>query len=148
MLWLKRNKEDAKFFQLHSLLANSFANVKRDTIKLFQWTNFLYQKSLEQERLVRQLQLELSCTPKNPEDIRRVVDSYYSYENLTEKIRMLNEKIDILKEQKAPAKPVVYDVEQRLERLEQHKKASMREKIVKRLTRNSREYIKSLVLSY
>ena len=38
-------------------------------------------------------------------------------------------------------------IEKRLEKLEQ-KKASMREKIMKRLTRNSKEYVKSVMMSY
>jgi len=43
--------------------------------------------------------------------------------------------------------PDISYIEKRLERLEQ-KKLSIRERIVKRLTRNSKEYIKSVILSY
>ena len=151
MFWLKRmNKEDSRFSQFHDLLARSFANVKRDTANLFQWTNFLYQKSLEQESLIKRLEMELSYTPKKPEDIKRIIDTYYSYENLLNKIKALDQKIEFL-EQKKPFKEkisIAGEIENRLERLEHQKKASIREKIVKRLTRNSKEYVKNMILSH
>jgi len=63
--------------------------------------------------------------------------------------RALDEKIDSLRERKPREKLFeVGEIEQRLERLEQQKKAAVREKIVKRLTKNSKEYIKSLLVSY
>jgi len=39
-------------------------------------------------------------------------------------------------------------IEQRLNSLEEQRKATIREKVVKRVTRNSKEYVKSLILSY
>ena len=149
MFWLKRrSNEDPRFSQLHNLLAKSFANVKRDTANLFQWTNFLYQKSMEQESLIKKLEVELSYIPKKPEDIKRIIDSYYSYESLLEKIGDMGKKIDSLEEKRPKEKVYTGEIEQRLERLEQQRKASIREKIINRLTRNSKEYIKSLILSY
>ena len=149
MFWLKRSSnEDPRFSQLHNLLAKSFANVKRDTANLFQWTNFLYQKSMEQESLIKKLEVELSYIPKKPEDIKRIIDSYYSYESLLEKIGDMGKKIDSLEEKRPKEKVYTGEIEQRLERLEQQRKASIREKIINRLTRNSKEYIKSLILSY
>jgi len=41
----------------------------------------------------------------------------------------------------------ISNIDRRLERLEQ-KKMSIKEKIMKRLTRNSKEYVKSVILSY
>ena len=143
---------EKKFSQMHSLLMRSFANVKNDTQKLFQWANYLHQKNLEQGHEIKQLKLELSYIPKRPEDIRKIVDSYYSFDNIMERIKILNEKIDNIPRGRSghipQARPEIGEIEQRLEQLEEAKKATIREKVVKRVTRNSKEYVKQLILSY
>lgn len=151
MFWLKvQSKTDRKLSQMNQLLLRSFSNVKNDTQKLFQWFNFLHQKNLEQENQIKQLKLELSYIPKKPEDIRKIVDSYYSFDNITERIKMINERIDSLPRGEVPRihHPEINEIEQRLEQLEQQKNATIREKVIKRVTRNSKEYVKQLMLSY
>lgn len=163
MFWINRQSNaEKKFTQMHNLLARSFSNVKRDTQNIFQWINFLYQKNLEQNNKIRQLELELSYIPKNPEDIRKIIDGYYSFDNLVERIKMINEKVDALVA-KRESEPVymqhmqlqptaesypIHEIEQRLNQLEVQRKSTIREKVVQRVTRNSKEYIKNLVLSY
>lgn len=159
MFWKKdKNIEiEKKLGMMNEVLKKSFANVKRDTANIFQWLNYLYRKNLEQERLVRQLQTELSYMPKTREDIRKIVDDYYSFESLMGRIRELGIKVEELSQkqpvverviQQAPRETIDFShIEKRLERLEQ-KKISIKEKIIQRLTRNSKEYVKSIMLSY
>ncbi len=173
MFWKKEKKENAstasekKLLQINELLKLSFGNVKRDTSNIFKWLNYLYKKNMEQEQLIRQLQLELSYVPKTREEVRRIIDEYYSFEGLMAKMKTLDMKLDevskvqsqkpameqpqqILQVQKEIPKQVeseLHELQQRLGRLEQ-KKISMKEKIVKRITRNSKEYVKSVILSY
>jgi len=153
MFWITKQKGvERKLSQLHNLLTRSFSNVKKDTQNIFQWLNFLYQKNQEQEKEIEQLKTELSYIPKKPEEIKRIVDSYYSFDNMTERIKMLNDKIDNL--QFKPTHPTttlhpgLHVIEKRLSELEEQKKATIREKVVKRVTKNSKEYVKSLILSY
>ena len=170
MFWRKEKKDDAgekKLIQINELLKLSFGNVKRDTTNIFKWLNYLYRRNMEQEQLIKQLQLELSYMPKTREDIRRIIDEYYSFEGMMAKIRDLNAKIDEManihmQKQAAPQPQQTIAVQkeapkemqneisalyQRLERLEQ-KKLSMKEKIVKKITRNSKDYVKSIMISY
>ena len=154
MFWKKDNTEK-KLMQMNELLKKSFANVKRDTTSIFQWMNYFYRKGMEQEQIIKRLQLELSYMPKTREEIRRIVDDFYSFEGIMAKMRELSEKVEELaRKQPVQAERAmpgevegVSSIEKRLERLEQ-KKLSMREKIMKRLTRNSKEYVKSVILSY
>jgi len=158
MFWRKDDTEN-RIKQMNEILRKSFANVKRDTHNIFQWLNYFYGKSLEQEQTIRKLQMELSYVPKTREEIRRIIDDYYSFESTMAKIRELNERIDDLARKQAAhiipleshlPQPLAADmshIEKRLEKLEQ-KKLSMKEKIIKRLTRNSKEYVKSVMLSY
>jgi hypothetical protein len=159
MFWItKQQSVEKKLSQMNHLLAKSFSNVRNDTQRIFQWLNFLYQKNMDQANQIKQLQVELSYMPKSPDDIRRIVDSYYSFETISERIKLLNEKIDALsvkKESEAYERPKVHhtnpemqEIEQRLKHLEEQKQATIREKVVSRITRNSKEYVKNLVLSY
>ena len=151
MLWVKKQSDtERKISQMHNLLARSFSNVKNDTQKLFQWLNYLHQKDQHQEAQIKQLRLELSYIPKRPEDIRKIIDSYYSFDNMMERIKMLNERIDSLPKSEVPQNhhPEMHEIEQRLSDLEQQKQATIREKVVKRVTRNSKEYVRQLMLSY
>jgi hypothetical protein len=154
-----RSGTEKKLSQMHSLLQRSFANVKGDTQKLFQWANYLHQKNMQQDSEIKQLKLELSYIPKNPDDIKKIVDSYYSFDNMMERVKILNEKIESLKDSRSEQMPVsqrpqsyhneaIEQLQERILQLEEQKKATMREKVVKRVTRNSKEYIKQLILSY
>ena len=159
MFWKKDNTEK-KLSQMNDLLKKSFANVKRDTTSIFQWMNYFYRKGIEQEQLIKKLQMEISYMPKTREDIRRIVDDYYSFGSVMARVKELNEKIDDLSRkqsvhverhmpqaiQKETHQDISY-IEKRLEILEQ-KKMSIKEKIMRRLTRNSKEYIKGVIISY
>lgn len=157
MFWKRDSETEKKLKQMNEILKKSFVNVKRDTTNIFQWLNYFYIKNMEQEQTIKQLQLELSYMPKTREEIRHIIDSYYSFESVIAKIRELSDKVDELarmkqqveKSAQQPPKDLqaLANIEKRLEVLEQ-KKASIKEKIMKRLTRNSKEYVKSVILSY
>ncbi len=172
MLWIK-DKNEKKISQLHNLLLNSFGNVRADTNTIFQWLNYLYkknidqekliiqlqksvqlsaQKSLDQEHLTKQLQLELSHIPQS-EDIKRIIEEYYPFHPIMKRIEELDAKIELLKSQKTlfsePQKEPyeVGEIKARLEKLEQ-KKTAIKEKIIKRITKNSKDYVKTIIFSY
>lgn len=161
MFWKREIKEsisEKKLSQINDILKKSFTNVKRDTTNIFQWLNYFYRKDAEQEQRLKQIQAELSYAPKTREDIKRIIDYYYPFDELMSKMRQLGSKIDELERRHAVsyerhAQPLPKEqldlsyIEKRLDRLEQ-RKLSMKEKIVKRLTRNSKDYVKSIILSY
>ena len=159
MLWRKDNTEK-KLSQINDALKKSFLNVKKDTSSIFHWLNHFYRKSIEQEQALNRLQMEFSYMPKTREDVRRIIDDYYSFETIMAKIRDLNEKVDELS-RKHEARPIqamhapptketypdISYIENRIAKLEQ-KRLSVKEKIIRRITRNSKEYVKSVILSY
>ena len=163
MFWKKKDESEKKLVVINDLLKKSFSNVKKDTANIFQWLNFLYKKNMQQEQLIRQLQIEMSYMPKTREDIRRIIDDYYSFESMMSKIRDLSLRVEeltrmqsqsnqprVIEIQKEATREVGVDlshIEKRIEKLEQ-KKASIKEKIIKKITRNSKEYVKSVMLSY
>ena len=162
MFWKKEKKDVESQKQLiimNELLKRSFVNVKRDTSNIFKWLQYLYGKNLEQEQMIKSMQAELSYIPKTREEIRKIVDDYYSFDGLMSKLRQLDAKVEelgkagqrpnVIVQKEAPQEldNEISVIEKRLERLEQ-KKASIKERIVKRIARNSKEYVKSVILSY
>ncbi|MBL7054174.1 hypothetical protein ISS05_00260 [Candidatus Woesearchaeota archaeon] len=177
MFW-NQNKIQKKISNLHNLLSQSFGNVKQDTGIIFQWLDYFHKKNLEQEQIIKKLQLELSYIPKTKEDLKRILDSYYSYGPILEKINDLKERIDSSKRERIienePILRKIRELDERIEavkrqelrhieepkaalelesirsrlgRLEQ-KKDAIKEKIIKRITRNSKDYVKSILVSY
>ena len=157
MFWKKRAEgTEKKLRQMNDLLKKSFDNVKRDTTHIFQWINYLYRKNLEQEQMINKLQVELSHIPRTREEVRRIIDDYYSFEGLMARIRDINDKVEeiagsqykhVPQQSVVSPHPDLSNIEKRLEKLEQ-KKATLKEKIMKRLTRNSKDYVKGIILSY
>ena len=164
MFWKQKDESGKKLVVINNILKKSFSNVKKDTSNIFQWLNFLYRKNMQQEQLIRQLQMDINYMPKTREDIRRIIDDYYSFEGVISKIRDLNFKVEelsrtqaqnkqqtqIVEVQREPVREVSIDlsyIEKRIDKLEQ-KKTSIKEKIIKKITRNSKEYVKSVMVSY
>ena len=176
MFWKKKENTEKRLMQINQTLSKSFDNVKRDTSSIFQWLNYFYRRSMEQESTIKQLRMELSYMPKTREEIRKIIDDYYSFESMMAKVRDLNQKVDwlagnfeshkqeisgkienrqhqIMTESHSVSEPVgelhahIESIRERLQKLEQ-KKDFMKEKIIKKITRNSKDYVKSVILSY
>lgn len=157
-----------RFRHLDTVLTSSFSRVKGDTSNLRQWVAYLNQKSQQQEAHIKaisdeiaNLNDELSVMPKTPEDVKRIIDAYYSYDSMLNRIRSMETRVEELvlgrqlpptEERQlqstiAPSYAEIDILRRKIEALE-HKKLSLKEKIVKRVTRNSKEYLKGVIVSY
>lgn len=134
--------------ETHSLIKASFANVKRDTALLFQWVNYINQKLQQQEELFYHLQGEISNIPKTKESIREAIDSYYSNIGILDKLKTIEQRIDNLYIQKPSTEKSeeLKSIIQRLDSIEQ-KRQGIKQKLIQRLARNSKDYLKSVILS-
>src|SRR3989338_11260785 len=159
---IKQPKTEVQLQRLNSLLAASFANVKRDTGLIFQWLNFLYAKNQEQQRAIDNLTQDLSKIPKDKADFKKIIDDIYSFEDISKRMDSLNLRLDaIYRREIVPAgtdagtgteadfeaKQRLESIQKRLEKLEE-KKQTLKEKLVKKITKNSKEYVKTMLLSY
>jgi hypothetical protein len=87
-------KRDEKLEKLNTTLQNSFSNVKRDTLKIFEWLSYFYHKNLHQERLIEDLQRQIRYMPKTHEEFKELIDAHYSLAPIQHKISSLNQKIE------------------------------------------------------
>jgi len=213
-------KSETGLIQLNNQLTDSFSNVQKDTANIMKWLSYFYHKNLQQEELLRTLSTknsnqenliedlqdqnskhekelknfkeELEYMPKSKEDIRKIVDEFYSYDHVLNRVQELDNrieglrkagielhdshhelsqkhseiepKIDAIKSEikaelstKTASKaeisePItsnshIENLNKRLEKLET-RKATIKEKIIKRIAKKSKDYIKSIVLSY
>ena len=169
----KQSNAEKQIEQLKSILASSFHNVKRDSQTILEWINFLHRKNQRQEQVIASLARQLDYMPKTRQEIKQIIDYYYSHDHILKKIQDLNERVDSLfhlknipfeLEQiraqisnlpKTQAMPHNIDhIEERLAhihgRLEkvEAKKHSFKEKLVQKIAKRSKDYVKSVMLSY
>lgn len=155
MSWF-RKAEDEKISELHEFLKNSFANVKNDTGHLFEWIQFLHQKSQLQEQLIGQLQSQLNQTPNSPEAIRSLIESHYAYHPIHRRVEELHRKVDFMatvhdshNQQINNHHQLIDGLHQKFEALSQPpKQPTLKERIIQKLTSNSKNYVKTVILSF
>jgi hypothetical protein len=159
-----KTKIKNEFKKIHEVLTTSFGHVKQDTQNLFAWINYLYQTTLQQDQTIRHLNHQLSLMPKSKEEIKQIIDQHYSYENFQTRIRDIDSRVTSLVEiQKTEIEAVkrslsmmpnnqailnkVREINERINYIESKKRPSIKEKIVKKITRNSKDYVKNVILS-
>jgi len=133
------------------MLKASFWNVKKDTCQIFKWLNYLYQKSIQQEQQLNELKTELSLVPKTKQQLKQIIDEFYSYEAISKRIDDFENRLNSLYKSQIPIskieEPRLLEIQKRLENLEQ-KKAGLKEKLIKKITKSSKDYLKTIIISY
>jgi len=133
-----------KLSHLDFALKASFVNVKKDTHLIFQWLNYLNQKTIAQDKLITELKKELFYLPKK-EDIRRLIDEHYTIEPILARIRNIEETISKFSRPLTDTDDFKI-IKKRLEKIEE-KKLNLKEKLIKRITKHSKDYVKSVIVS-
>ncbi len=151
-------------------LRTSFLSVRRDTQNLGQWAQYLQEKTERQQAQLQQmtqeissLNEELSAIPKTPQEIKKIIDQYYSYDALLSRLKYIEQRVEefalkgvpiqqplppqAAQQPAPPSSQEMQEIRQKLAALEQ-KKQSLKEKIIKRITKNSKEYVKGIIQSY
>ncbi|MBS3125773.1 hypothetical protein J4211_06025 [Candidatus Woesearchaeota archaeon] len=143
--------------EMDKSVADSFAKVRQDTQTLYQWVQYLYQQNQqmheqntalrrlcdEQKLSVNELKVIFSHVPRTPEQIKAIIDAHYSLEPVISRLKHVEQKLEILELKKQP-RTIVQEVQVQAP---QEEESSLKERLMKKLVRNSKEYIKNLVLS-
>lgn len=93
----------SKIGNLDMKLFNSFDNLKYDIHNIYQWIDYLNKVIASQNKtiygqstMIKHLQIAIKEIPKNKEDIRKIIDEYYSVQPLAAKISELIKRIEAL----------------------------------------------------
>ncbi len=135
---------------IRSTLQFNFFDVKSKISSLFQWITYFYNKEKEQDSRLEKLELHLSQIPSTKEQIKQIIDEHYSQQEVLDKIAAVERKLNHLYFSNQGQNLPVEEIKERINALEKKKdniKSTLREKMLKKITRNSKEYIKTTVLS-
>ena len=147
----KEDLEQKKWDQLNSTLAGSFSSVKSDINQLSQWIAYLYENSKSHEKQLEntnsqllELHRQLSVTPSAAE-IKRLIDEHYAQQDIHRQLYELKLRLNEIASQSNPEK--LKEIENRINSIEIVKKPTIKEKIYEKITKNSKDYVKNLILS-
>ncbi len=138
-MFFKKSKSDSE--KLNALINTSFYKVRQDTELVFQWLEYLQTENQKKDEAISQLKKQLSLMPSSKEDIKGIIDSYFSYEFLLDRIKKLESKIYDF-ELKKPSSSV------RLVSEVKKPSSSVKEKMVRKIVKNSKNYVKGVILSF
>jgi len=135
MIWFLKKKDQIPVHEshFHSMLTTAFSHIKRDIHVIISWLNYFHKKHQEHDKRFQEIEAQLEQIPKSPEQIKQIIDYYYSYETVLEKIHELRDRMDSIEAQKQ-----ITTVE---------RKHHLKERLIKKITKNSKDYVKSVILS-
>ncbi|MBN1645388.1 hypothetical protein JW851_05135 [Candidatus Woesearchaeota archaeon] len=139
--------------QLDLNLRNSFERVRGENENLYAWVRYLNEQSEAQQeellrksemlntnqRLIQELKQELNAIPKSRSEIKLMVDEVCSIEPILDRIRKVESRIEQLEIRHSSA-PKESNIP-----LQTRQISSLKERVLKKIARNSKEYIKSII---
>lgn len=144
---VKKDIGDVKNQVSHSLI-----DVRNNLSLVSQWLAYFNEKIQSQDEQIAELGRHVASQDIKGE-IRKYVDEYYSLEPLLARINQVESRLNEIRGMSSLSSdsPGIQSqlkfMQQKLATLEQ-RKLNMREKIIKKISRNSGEYIKGVMLSY
>jgi len=162
MLFFGKRRVEEKLDELDAKLAESFARVKQDTGAIYQWLNYFYAQNEELRRVVSEqqgsiagLQEELKHMPATKEQVKEIIDRHYDFGALLGRLRQLEEQLEriaALKQRQVQAqvqRPIAEQVRQAMPEMPvlRDRTSALKEKILSRITKNSKDYIKGIIFS-
>lgn len=176
-MWPFKKKGDgeiagSKMVQMAMALQGSFQRVRNDMDNVNTWLNYLYNQDSHKQSLIEDLRGQITHLSagtgtqsehshpemegvlerlKKAEDkIEHVNVSVHSEQPVISKITELNSKISLVEQNQKSIFERLKDIAVRVEKAEISRTRSsmnLREKIVRKVARHSKEYIKNLILS-
>lgn len=147
-------------------VSQSFAKVKEDTQHLQQWVAYLHQQnqhlseqnaalrrlSEEQRLALNELRVTVQHLPKTHSEIRSMVESHFDWKPLLDRVRRIEQKIEMLElhRERAAVRPFHREPSSvsppKAPEPKPKPASAIREKLMRKLARNSKDYIKNLIL--
>lgn len=128
-----------------------FARIRQDTAVLSQWVRHLYEENQKLKRTLDHQALELNDLhvtlqhmPKSAAEIKRVVDTYFDMDPLFRRLKHIEDKLEMLELRKPETRVVEKQVP--VQQVQPQRSATaLKDKLMRRLVRNSKEYIKNMI---
>jgi hypothetical protein len=151
-----------KLAEMDKAVSQSFEKVKHDTDSLYQWISYLHQQNQqvteqnsvlkrlteEQRFALNELKVTVQHLPKTPHEIKQIVEQFYNFDPILQRIKHIEQKVELLemRREKTPIAVRPLEYQSPSESTEKQSSSALKEKLMRKLARNSKEYIKNLVL--
>ncbi|MEM3154265.1 MAG: hypothetical protein QW165_01720 [Candidatus Woesearchaeota archaeon] len=151
-----------KLAEMDKSVSQSFAKVKQDTDTLYQWVTYLNAQNQqlveqnaalkrlaeEQKLALNELKVTVQHLPKTPHEIKEIVERYYSFDPILQRIKHIEQKIELLEMRRERAFRPLDRSTPSVSAPPARETAStnLKDKLMRKLARNSKDYIKNLVL--
>lgn len=149
--------------EMDKSVSQSFAKVKQDTDTLYQWVTYLNAQNQqlveqnaalkrlteEQKLALNELKVTVQHLPKTPHEIKQIVEQYYSFDPILQRIKHIEQKIELLemRRERSPFRPLDHSTPSvSAPPARETASTNLKEKLMRKLARNSKDYIKNLVL--
>ena len=159
MGFFKNKKRGLEISKTQSFISLAFTKVKQDMMHVTNWLQYFHQKHEQHDYRLDMIEQQLSSMPKTKEEIKEIVDSYYSHEDIQNKIKGISQRLDEIERKKLqePGQRIdelehrkLLELNQRLRDVEvrgYESKRGIKEKLIKKITKNSKDYVKGVMLS-
>jgi len=114
--------------RLHYILRLAFERIKGDMHNLFHWNHYFQQKHQHHDERLSRIEQKLHAFPSKREEIKQVIDQHYPYYQLTQRMEEIKERLDVLESRRT------------------NSRIALKERLLKKVTKNSKAYIKSVIL--
>jgi hypothetical protein len=125
----KEKQNALNISRIHSFLSLAFAKVKQDITHVADWLQYFHKKHQQHDYRLDMIEQQLNYIPKSPQEIKQIIDSYYSYDHILNRIHELGKRMDEIEHKRHIPKEVV------------------KERIIKKIAKNSKNYVKNVILS-
>lgn len=170
----KKGDVETKIDALDATLSDSFQRVKQDMYAVNIWLNYFYTQEMERQRTIEDLQsrvANLSSIPEKlmespnmagiPERLHKVEQkiseigvAVHAVEPIVGRITALNSQVKLVEESQKSIFERLKDIASKVEKFENKVEQSrtrtsfnLREKIVRKVAKHSKDYVKNLILS-
>lgn len=168
MGWKKKHIDVHRWNRFQYFLKSAFMKIKNDITNVGEWIKFFHEKHQEHDERLKRLEqfahipyeiqridsklIDLEHKSRYPvnelqrinmrlegleqqrpmtnDEIRQMIDGHYSLQHMAERIRNIEEKMNHVSYGKS-----------------QNKQTALQQKVLKTVTRNSKEYVKNVILS-
>ena len=125
----KEKQNSLRISRIHSFISMAFAKVKQDMMHYTNWLHYFNQKHQQHDYRLDTIEQQLSYMPKSPQEIKQIIDSYYSYDHILSRMQELNKRMDEIEHKKHKPKEVI------------------KERIISKIAKNSKSYVKNVIAS-
>ncbi|MBI2564485.1 hypothetical protein HYV79_00655 [Candidatus Woesearchaeota archaeon] len=144
VLFFRRSRSFEKLKQIELGMTSAFVKVREDMGVLYQWIEYLSAQNREFQQQIDKMQRELNLVPKSANEIRLLVDKYYSFDKFFQRLDSVEQRLND-NEQRLRTRENIVREEQPVSRREPQ--TALEQKVIRRLTHNSKEYIKNMLMS-